>query len=67
MSKLHEIPLPPMVSCACKRFYIMRYLDSKKELRWQVKDFIGGGTAVYLHDDFVDAMTRLRTCTCQEE
>lgn len=64
MPQFHEIPMPPMVHCECKRFYVMRYLNSDKELQWQVKDFIGGGTAVYLHDDFDDAMKYLRECEC---
>jgi hypothetical protein len=63
-SSLPSIPLPSLYHCMCKRFYVMPYLNSKKEMEWQVKDFIGGGTAVYLHKTFDDAMKRVSECEC---
>lgn len=61
------IELPSMLHCDCGRFYVMPYLKGDKKLEWQVKDFIGGGTAVYLHTTLDDAMKRVGECECCEE
>ena len=64
MLNLTEVELEPMHHCKCKRFYMMPYLDSKKKLIWQVKDFIGGSVMVYLHEDFDSAVDRIHECAC---
>lgn len=60
-----KIELDQAYHCSCGRFYILPFLQANYNWKYQVKDFIGGGCCVYLHDTLEDAQQRvLNNCEC---